>query len=150
MAATTGAPLVWRASATFTLPILERYADGSYQRELRWNPQCASRDRTPQSVRVVDYTASGGATHTTRYRFVTSILEPVRAPADKLAALYHERWDMEAAFDERKTHLRTASSPTHDPTSHHDPRHRPAPTPGARVWGPRFSLEGIGVKGCVS
>ena len=31
-----------------------------------------------------------------------------RAPADELAALYHERWDMETAFDELKTHLRGA------------------------------------------
>ena len=37
-ACATGAALVWRAPATVTLPILERYADGSYRSELRWNP----------------------------------------------------------------------------------------------------------------
>jgi hypothetical protein len=34
------------------------------------------------------------------------VLEPDRAPADELAALYPERWEMETAFDEFKTHLR--------------------------------------------
>ena len=29
-----------------------------------------------------------------------------RAPARELAALYHERWEIEPAFDELKTHLR--------------------------------------------
>ena len=107
-AAASGAALVWRASATMTLPVLERYADGSYRSELRWNPQCTSRDRTPQAVRVVEYTVAGGPTPATRYRVVTSILEPLRAPAAELAALYHERWEMETAFDELKTHLRGA------------------------------------------
>lgn len=107
-AAASGAALVWRASATMTLPVLERYADGSYRSELRWNPHCASRDRTPQAVRVVEYTVAGGPTPATRYRLVTSILEPARAPAAELAALYHERWEMETAFDELKPHLRGA------------------------------------------
>ena len=44
----------------------------------------------------------------TRYRLVTSILEPTRAPADELAARYHERWEIETAFDRHKTHLRGA------------------------------------------
>ena len=107
-AATTDAALVWRAPASITLPVLERYADGSSRSELRWNPQCTSRDRTAQSVRVIEYTVAGGPTPPTRYRLVTSILEPARAPAAELAALYHERWEMETAFDELKTHLRGA------------------------------------------
>jgi len=42
------------------------------------------------------------------YRLVTSILDPERAPAPQLAALYHERWEIETALDELKTHLRGA------------------------------------------
>src|SRR4029077_6778198 len=42
------------------------------------------------------------------YRLVTSILAPARAPAVELAALYHERWEIETAFDEFKTHLKGA------------------------------------------
>lgn len=107
-ASATGAALVWRASATFTLPVLERWADGSYRSELRWNPQCQSRDRTPIPVRVIAYTLPGAPGAKATYRVVTNILEATRAPAAELAALYHERWEIETAFDEFKTHLRGA------------------------------------------
>jgi IS4 transposase len=40
------------------------------------------------------------------YRLVTTILDPLQAPAEELAALYHERWEIENMFDELKTHLR--------------------------------------------
>ena len=40
------------------------------------------------------------------------ILDPVKfvkAPAPELAALYHDRWEIESALDELKTHLRGAN-----------------------------------------
>ena len=37
------------------------------------------------------------------------MLDPEKAPAEELAALYHERWEIETAFDELKTHLRGRS-----------------------------------------
>ena len=42
------------------------------------------------------------------YRLTTTILDPARAPAPELAALYHDRWEIETALDELKTHLRGA------------------------------------------
>ncbi|KAA8386457.1 transposase [Acetobacter tropicalis] len=39
---------------------------------------------------------------------VTTILDPAHALACDLAAFYHERWEIETAFDELKTHLRGA------------------------------------------
>jgi hypothetical protein len=39
------------------------------------------------------------------YRIITTILNPEAAPAEELAALYPERWEIETAFDELKTHL---------------------------------------------
>jgi IS4 transposase len=42
------------------------------------------------------------------YRVVTSILDPQRAPAAELAALYHERWEIEVALAEQKSQLRGA------------------------------------------
>ena len=33
------------------------------------------------------------------------MLDPAAAPALELAALYHERWEAQAVFDELKTHL---------------------------------------------
>lgn len=107
-AAATGAALVWRASRTFTLPILDRWADGSYRSELRWTTNCTSADRTPIPVRVIEYTVPSVSTGATSYRLVTTVLEPARGPAHELARLYHERWEMETAFDEFKTHLRGA------------------------------------------
>ena len=44
------------------------------------------------------------------YRLVTNILDPRAAPALELAALYHERWEIEGVFDEFKTHLRANST----------------------------------------
>jgi len=105
-AAATGAALVWRVKASQHLPVLERFSDGSYRSEVRWNSHCRSADRTPSAVRVLAYTLPG--VNDTTYRVVTTILEPARAPAAELAALYQERWEIETAFDEFKTHLRGA------------------------------------------
>ena len=44
------------------------------------------------------------------YRLVTNILAPDAALALELAALYHERWEIEGVFDEFKTHLRANST----------------------------------------
>ena len=81
LATARGAALLWRASAVVTLPILERYADGSYRSALRWNAACTSADRTAQPVRVIEYTVPGAAGPATRYRLVTTLLEPARALA---------------------------------------------------------------------
>lgn len=104
----TGAALVWRASSCFTLPVVEQYPDGSYRSELRWNKTCRSPDRRPIPVRVVRYELPGVAGGEEVYRLVTNILEPERAPAAEVATLYHERWEIENAFDEFKTHMRGA------------------------------------------
>jgi hypothetical protein len=104
----TGPALLWRARASFKLPVLERLPDGSYRSELQWNPGCQSVDREPIRVRVIQYTLPGVEGAETEYRLVTSILDPDQAPALELAALYHERWEIETAFDEFKTHLKGA------------------------------------------
>jgi IS4 transposase len=57
-------------------------------------------------VRVIEYTLEGVADAEPRYRLLTSVLDGAGAPADELAALYHERWEIETAMDELKTHLR--------------------------------------------
>lgn len=38
-------------------------------------------------------------------RLFTTLLDMEEAPADRLVELYHQRWDLELAFDELKTHL---------------------------------------------
>ena len=61
-------------------------------------------------ARVIDYSIDDGR-HTNHdrapatYRLFTTILDPEQAPAEELAALYHERWEVEGVFDEIKVHL---------------------------------------------
>jgi len=105
---TTGAALVWRAKGNMKFPVEERFADGSYQSTLRWNYNCRATDRTPIPVRVIEYELPGVTGAEPLYRVVTSLLDAEEAPAADLAALYHERWEIENAFDELKTHLRGA------------------------------------------
>ena len=68
------------------------------------------RDRRRQingiEVRVVEYRLQGVDKAEPFYRLLTSLLDSAAAPAPELAALYHERWEIETAFDELKTHLR--------------------------------------------
>ena len=45
-----------------------------------------------------------------RYRLITTLMDESQAPALELAALYHERWEIEGVFDEFKTHLRGSST----------------------------------------
>jgi Transposase DDE domain len=59
-------------------------------------------------VRVIDYCLDGVADAEPIYRLVTTIFNHEKAPAAQLAALYHERWEIETALDELKTHLRGA------------------------------------------
>ena len=102
----TGADLLWRMRLNVKLPVHRRLPDGSYlSRVYRVNAN--RRDhRNWLLVRVIDYTLDGNPEAEPLYRLVTTILDPARAPAEELAALYHERWEIETAFDEFKTHLR--------------------------------------------
>jgi len=51
-------------------------------------------------VRAVRYQRRGFITQT----LLTSLTDSERYPASEIAALYHERWELELAFDELKTH----------------------------------------------
>jgi hypothetical protein len=59
-------------------------------------------------VRVVEYTIDdpGIPQAETRYRLLSTMLDCEAAPAGELAALYGERWELESALDELKTHQR--------------------------------------------
>lgn len=112
----TGAHLLWRASDNRLLPVHQMLADGSYLSEIEPGRQSkrhqAGSDAPPASslVRVIEYQLPGVRKlepHSpARYRLITSLLDPQEAPALELAALYHQRWQIEAVFDELKTHLR--------------------------------------------
>jgi hypothetical protein len=59
-------------------------------------------------VRIIEYRLEGVEGADPLYRLATTILDHELAPAAELAALYHDRWEIETAFDELKTHLRGA------------------------------------------
>ncbi len=107
-AAATGAELLWRIRKNARLPVLERLADGSYLSVLQANWHCRAADQQPQRVRVIESTLPGVPDAEPIYQLVTTLLDPATAPAAELAALYHERWEVEGAFDELKTHLNGA------------------------------------------
>ena len=108
-ACASGARLAWRVKSSLLLPVLQLLPDGSYLSALF---DSADRARSAgQTVRVIDYTLEGAATPVQgSYRLVTNVLRPDAAPALELAALYHERWEIEGVFDEFKTHLRANST----------------------------------------
>ena len=71
-------------------------------------PSGVGRDKAKQQaivVRVIEYALPGLPDSQPRYRLMTTLLDPSQAPALELAALYRERWQVEAVFDELKTHL---------------------------------------------
>lgn len=108
-ACASGAKLAWRVKSNLGLPVQQMLPDGSYL-SIVFDSVDRAR-RSGQTVRVIDYTLQDSATPTQdSYRLVTNILDPQAAPALELAALYHERWEIEGVFDEFKTHLRSNST----------------------------------------
>jgi hypothetical protein len=91
----TGADLLIRLKNGRKTPPLRRHPDGSYLSMLG-----------KVRVRIVDcqitiITATGR--HTGLYRLATTLCDHHRYPAASLAALYHERWEIETAYLEIKS-----------------------------------------------
>jgi hypothetical protein len=107
-AAATGADLLWRVKRNLRLPREAALADGSYLTTVYRGGKDRRCRTNGLRVRVVEYRLEGVDGAEPLYRLVTTILDPVQAPAETLAALYHERWEIEGALDELKTHLRGA------------------------------------------
>ena len=104
----TGADLLWRIKKNVRLPREHQLADGSFLSTI----YASAKDRRARhggvAVRVVEHTLTGVAHAEPLYRLVTTVLDPDSAPAPELAALYHERCEIETALAELKTHLRGA------------------------------------------
>ena len=102
----TGADLLWRVKKNLRLPCEKRLSDGSYLSTIYRSDKDRRQRSNGIQVRVIEYALEGVAGAEPIYRLVTSIPDPGPAPAQDLAALYHERWEIETALDELKTHLR--------------------------------------------
>ena len=128
-AAATGADLLWRTRKNILLPdqkrsrmptlsgdkltnpaapVVKRLPDGSYLSRIYASEKDRRRGTDGIIVRVIEYRLEGVEGAEPLYRLAATILDHEKAPAVELAALYHDRWEIETAFDELKTHLRGA------------------------------------------
>jgi len=107
-AAKTGADLLWRVRQNARLEVDERLPDGSYLSRIYASTKDRRKQRNAIAVRVIEYRLQDLPGAEPIYRLITTIPDPAAAPARELAALYHERWEIETSLDELKTHLRGA------------------------------------------
>jgi len=107
-ARSTSADLLWRIKINARLPREQPLADGSYLSRIYASDSDRRHQRHGVTVRVIEYRLQEVSEAEPIYRLVTSLLDPAQAPATELAALYHERWAIETALAELKTHLRGA------------------------------------------
>lgn len=104
-ASAIGADLLWRVKDNLKLEPVEELSDGSWLAEV-FDSVSDRRRQHPLRVRVIEYTIEDGREPSGPYRLLTTILDPREAPAAELAAAYAQRWEIETAFDELKTHQR--------------------------------------------
>jgi hypothetical protein len=107
-AAQTGADLLWRTRKNARLDVDKRLPDGSYLSRIYPTTSDRRNERNAIVVRAIDYCLDQVPDAEPIYRLITTILDHRLAPAPELAALYHERWEIETSLDELKTHLRGA------------------------------------------
>jgi hypothetical protein len=91
-----------RAKANTRWHVCAQLADGSAVVELRVSEAARRADPSLPRLwraRAIGYQRAGHAAQT----LLTSLLDAERYPAAEVVALYHERWEMELAYDEVKT-----------------------------------------------
>ena len=101
-----GAQVLFRLPNTVKPQRVRRLPDGSYLARLYPADRKRCRDGDYREVRIIEYTINDPqlAGHGTQYRLATSLLDPKRYPAHRLACGYHERWEIEVTIDELDTH----------------------------------------------
>jgi hypothetical protein len=106
-AAGTGADLLWRVGASFSLPVDEVLDDGTYLSRLKAPRALARAGAGDITVRVIEYQLTddeGNITET--FALITTLLDPAAAPGRELAELYHDRWQIETALGAFKSQLK--------------------------------------------
>ena len=88
------------------MPIETALSDGSYLSTIYPSEADRHHLRNGRQVRVVEYELEGVPEAESVYRLITTLLDPEKYPAQELAALYSQRWEIEGVLDELKTHLR--------------------------------------------
>lgn len=105
-AVSTGASLLWRSKSNADLRVEEVLSDGSYLSRIYPSEKDKRKKRNGIVVRVIEYQLEGVEGAEPLYRLITTLLDAQEYPAQELAALYPERWEVEVALDEFKTHMR--------------------------------------------
>lgn len=93
-----------RAGLSLKYEVTERLEDGSLRALLHPSPLVKKENpefTLPLEIRVVEYQVEGHEV----CRLFTSLLDHEQFPARAVAELYHERWELELAFDELKTDM---------------------------------------------
>lgn len=100
-----GAHVVGRLDrCSYTVPWV-RLQDGSYLVKVYQNSR--NRGGKVLTARVIEYQLKDPRTGelSSPVRLITTLLDPKLSPIEALIRLYHERWAIEQAIDEIKTHL---------------------------------------------
>ena len=104
-AVAAGADLIWRAKSNVKPRRIETLDDGSWLAEMR--RKNSELDTEHIVIRVVEYSIDDGrGTEMGPFRLFTTLLDPTEVSAVELADSYRQRWEIESAFDELKTHQR--------------------------------------------
>ncbi len=106
-AAATGAGLLWRIGASFTLPVEEILPDGTYLSRLKAPRRLRKDGAAGITVRVIGYRLEddqGNVTET--FTLITTLLDPQAAPARELAELYRARWEIGTALGSLKARMK--------------------------------------------
>src|SRR5436305_7002894 len=113
-AAATGADLLWRVKRNLRLPRETRLTDGSCLTTVYPSEKDRRHRVNGVPVRVVEYRLEGVADAEPLYRLVTTVPDPDVAPSAELAALYHERWEIEVVFTQMTKAHRLAAGAERD------------------------------------
>ena len=93
-----------RAKKNLCWKTLKNLGEGDDLVELSISSYARNKDpKLPMNmvVRAIRYQVKGFRPQT----LLTSMLDPEQYPATEMAALYHERWEIEIGYDEAKTHM---------------------------------------------
>lgn len=93
-----------RAKARTQMKVCKKLGPGDALVELPVSPEARQKDPSlplTYCARVVDYQRKGFKPQ----KLLTSLLDARRFPREAIAALYHERWELELAYDEIKTDM---------------------------------------------
>lgn len=118
-----GIALLMRVKSHMVFQPIRRLSDGSYLAKVYACSDDRRYDRRGIVVRVIEYTLDDPRRvgHGQTHRLITNLLDEQECPALEVVCGSHERWEIEATYDEQKTHQ--------DPVRAGKPAHLRSETP---------------------